>query len=261
MNAGQLPEHLSYSSVSTYMQCSLKWRFHYVDRLEPEFTPSALLFGQAIHEAIGAFLQSTLNGDRLTADNLLDVYRQIWISHEGPSIRYGARDSEDALLTKAEGLLSLFHEQHDPSSEVIAVEEAFELDLQELVPDYPHKLPHHIGVVDSIQKQNGVTSLIDYKTAARKPNGSVNAMQLVAYSIGAAGLGYDPNELDYRYEYLVKTAKPQLVSYPVKVNDRDRRRFLKMATRVWKAVQGAIFYPNPSFFCSGCGFQRHCNEW
>ena len=38
MNPAQLPDHISYSQLSTYLQCPLKYRFHYIDRLEPEFT-------------------------------------------------------------------------------------------------------------------------------------------------------------------------------------------------------------------------------
>ncbi|MFC1833953.1 RecB family exonuclease [Thermodesulfobacteriota bacterium] len=261
MKTSQLPDHLSWSSISNYMQCSLKWRYHYLDRLEPEFTSSALVFGRAVHEAIGAFLQSTLNGDRLTTDNLTDVYRQVWLSHDGPEIRFGSRDSEDGLQEKAQGLLSLFVEEYKPDTEVIAVEESFELDLQELLPDHLYDLPRFVGIVDSIQKQNGSTCLIDYKTAARKPNGNVNAMQLVGYSLGAAGLGYDSDQLDYRFEYLLKTSKPALVSYPVQIEDRDRDRFRKTLTRVWKAIQASVFYPNPSYMCSSCGYQSKCKEW
>ncbi|MFC1833636.1 RecB family exonuclease [Thermodesulfobacteriota bacterium] len=261
MNTAQLPDHLSWSSISTYMQCSLKWRYHYLDRLEPEFTSAALVFGRAVHEAIRAFLQSTLNGDRLTTDNLTDVYRQVWLSHDGPEIRFGSRDSEDGLQEKAQGLLSLFVEEYKPDTEVIAVEESFEMDLQELLPEQPCKLPRFVGVVDSIQKQNGSTCLIDYKTAARRPNGNVNTMQLVAYSMGAAGLGYESDELDYSFEYLLKTKEPAVVSYPVQITDEDRERFLRTVVRVWKAIQGSIFYPNPSFMCGSCGYQSKCKEW
>ena len=61
--------------------------------------------------------------------------------------------------------------------------------------------------------------------------------------------------------YLLKTAKPELLRYPVTVGDNERRRFLKTTTRVWKAIQSAIFFPNPSYLCSSCGYQSHCNEW
>jgi putative RecB family exonuclease len=65
----------------------------------------------------------------------------------------------------------------------------------------------------------------------------------------------------YRFEYLVKTAKPELVSCPVQIHDDDRRRFLKMTTSVSKAIRSAIFYPNPSYLCSTCGYQTQCKKW
>jgi len=116
------------------------------------------------------------------------------------------------------------------------------------------------GYVDAILK-NGSTVLVDYKTSSRKPNGDVNAMQLVAYSLAAPTLGFEPDELHYRYEYLLKTTKPELVQRPVAIAHNDRWRFLKTTATVWKAIQSSIFYPNPSYLCSSCGFRRHCNEW
>jgi putative RecB family exonuclease len=260
MKTVQDHDHLSYSQINTYLSCSLKYRFNYIDRLEPEFKSSALLFGASMHSGIQAFLQSTLEGDPLRADHMVDVYRGEWRGSEGQKIRYSARESEESLLNKATELFALFVDQYDTGAEVIAVEEAFTIDLNGLTTEDSGDLPPFTGYVDAII-QNGSTALIDYKTSSRKPNGDVNAMQLVAYSLGATTLGYEPNELTYRYEYLVKTAKPELVACPVRIEDDDRRRFLKMTTRVWKAIQSEIFFPNPSYLCSSCGYQRQCKEW
>ncbi len=260
MKTGQQHDHVSYSQINCYTICPLKYRFNYIDRLEEEFTSSALLFGSGIHAGIQAYLQSILEADPLRPDHLLDVFREEWRGSQGPKIRYSARESEESLVNKARELFTLFVDQYDTEAEVIAVEESFTLDLNELIQDGPGDIPPLAGYVDAII-QNGSTALIDYKTSSRKPNGDVNAMQLVAYSLGATTLGYEPNELTYRYEYLVKTAKPELVNLPVRINDDDRRKFLKMTTRVWKAIQSEIFFPNPSYLCSSCGYQRQCKEW
>ena len=260
MKTAQDHNHLSYSQINSFMTCPLKYRFHYIDRLEEQFTSSALLFGSGIHAGIQAYLQSILEADPLRPDQLLDVYREEWRGSHGPKIRYSARESEESLVNKARELFTLFVDQYDLEAEVIAVEEAFTIDLNELAAEDPSTLPPLTGYVDAIIK-NGSTTLIDYKTSSRKPGGDVNAMQLVAYSLGATTLGYEPNELAYRYEYLVKTAKPELITYPVAVGDNERRRFLKTTTRVWKAIQSAVFFPNPSYLCSSCGYQSHCKEW
>ncbi len=252
--------HLSYSQINSYMQCGLKYRFNYIDRVEPEFTPSALHFGRAIHSGIQAFLQSSLEADPLRADQLVDIYHEEWRGLDGPPVRYSKRESEESLFNTARQIFTVFAEQHDPAIEVIAVEEAFTLDLAALSEDCPRDMPPLMGYVDAILK-NGSTVLVDYKTSSRKPNGDVNAMQLVAYSLAASDLGYDPNEIQYRYEYLLKTTNPELVQRPVVIDDNDRRRFLKTTTTVWKGIQSSIFYPNPSYLCSSCAYQRHCNEW
>lgn len=254
-------DHLSYSQINCYTSCPLKYRFHYIDGLEPEFTSSALMFGSAMHEGIQAYLQSCLEAEPLRPDQIVDVLRSEWLGCDGPPVRYSRGESEDGLLGKAKDLFILFVDQHDPQSQVIAVEEQFTMDLNELTADSPIPLPPLTGYVDAIIETNGSTALIDYKTTSRKPSGGVNPMQLAVYSLGATTLGYDPNELDYRFEYLVKSAKPELLSCPVPVGDYDRQRFLKTTTRVWKAIHSSIFYPTPSHLCASCGYQRHCNKW
>ncbi|AFM23316.1 RecB family exonuclease [Desulfomonile tiedjei] len=260
MRTAEEHDHLSFSQVSCYTNCSLKYRFHYIDCLEEEFTSSALLFGSGIHSGIQAYLQSVLEADPLRPDQILDVFKDEWRTSQKGKIRYSARDSEESLTSKAHDLFTLFVDGYDPHGEVIAVEEAFSIDLNEHLHESPCTLPPLVGSIDAIIK-NGSTALIDFKTASRKPNGDVNAMQLVAYSLGATTLGYEPDELAYRYEYLIKTAKPELVNHPVAINDDDRRRFMKIVTRVWKAIQSSIFYPNPSYLCSSCGYHNHCKEW
>lgn len=262
MKAGFDYDHFSYSQISCYTQCSLKYRFAYIENLEPEFTSSALVFGQSIHSGIQAYLQSVLEGDPLRIDQMEDVYRSGWTGFGGPPVRYSNRETENSLQNKAKELFSLFVEHYDPASEIVAVEEAFTIDLNDMVGQCCcGPLPPFVGYIDAVIGKNGSTSLIDYKTSSRKPNGDVNAMQLIAYSLAASVLGYDPSELDYRYEYLVKTAKPEFVPYPIKIRDHDRQRFLKTMARIWKAIRSSIFYPNPSYLCSSCGYQIWCKEW
>ena len=98
MNASMEKPHLSYSQINTYLCCPLKYKFHYLDRIEPPFVSSALAFGSCIHETVGAFYQSCLEGDSLTASQIHDVYRQAWSSHakERP-IRFFNGDSEESV--------------------------------------------------------------------------------------------------------------------------------------------------------------------
>ena len=45
-------DHLSASQMNLYFQCSLKYKFQYLDKLPKPFKASGLVFGSAIHLAI-----------------------------------------------------------------------------------------------------------------------------------------------------------------------------------------------------------------
>ena len=42
---------ISFTQLDQYLRCPLKYRFTYIDRVEPEFVPVALAFGSGIHGA------------------------------------------------------------------------------------------------------------------------------------------------------------------------------------------------------------------
>jgi hypothetical protein len=54
--------YLSWSQCQTYQLCPKKFCFQYVEQAEPEFTPSSLVFGSAIHSAISFHHEAQLEG-------------------------------------------------------------------------------------------------------------------------------------------------------------------------------------------------------
>ena len=107
MKTVQDHDHLSYSQINTYLTCSLKYKFHYVDKIPPAFTAASLAFGSAIHEAVAAFYQTVLEGDSLRPDQMLDVYRDSW--RQAGKVKFFNGDNEDKLAHKAEELINVFH--------------------------------------------------------------------------------------------------------------------------------------------------------
>src|SRR5207247_6963667 len=62
--------HVSFTQIDQYLRCPLKYKFTYVDRLEPEFVPAALAFGSGIHGAAAFLLRGRAEG---TPPGLADV--------------------------------------------------------------------------------------------------------------------------------------------------------------------------------------------
>ena len=74
-------DYISYSAISTYQRCPLRYFFAYVAGLEPEFKAAALIFGGAIHAAIEQHHRRAFEGASLPAiDGLMAAYDQAWDS-------------------------------------------------------------------------------------------------------------------------------------------------------------------------------------
>ena len=247
--------HLSYSQISNYLTCPLRYKLHYVDLIPPAFTSAALVFGSAVHEAVAAYYQSRLEGDELRPDHMVDVYRETW--RRADNVKFFNGDGEESLLQKATQLIDVFHKETNPNVTVLGVEEFFELQIANEVP------PLH-GYIDLIEEdENGRVTVADLKTASKKlADGAVHSnMQLTAYSLGAGALGFDSEQLTLRLDVLTKTKSPELVRYETTRTEAERERFVKLVRKVWASIENHAFYPKEDWHCAQCAWADHCREW
>ena len=114
MKHGTLKEvHLSHSQVSEFVQCPRKYHIHRRLGLAPEFMPSGLLFGSAIHEALALYHQQRLEGKSATEEQLYRAFIEDWDEEQLP-VRYRPGESEGT--TNHNGCLGRMRIKHDPSS-------------------------------------------------------------------------------------------------------------------------------------------------
>ncbi len=249
--------HLSYSQINCYMTCPLKYRYHYLDKIEPPFVSSALVFGSCIHEAVGSFYQSCLEGDQLSPSQVHDVYRQAWESHskEQP-IRFFNGDAVETLTTKAKRMLDVFHEAFDPGVQIIGIEEPFEVELGKRIPPL-------VGWIDALElAPDGTVSVIDLKTASKRYSDNTvhSNLQLTCYSLGAQALGFN-GDTRFRLDVLLKTQNPELIRYETTRGPADRDRFVKLVKTVWQGIKKEVFFPKADWQCGQCPFLDHCKDW
>ncbi len=249
--------HLSYSQINCYMTCALKYKFSYIDRIEPPFVSSALVFGSCIHEAVGAFYQSCLEGDQLSPSQVHDVYRQAWESHsKEQTVRFFNGDAVETLTTKAKRMLDVFHEAFDPSVQIIGIEEPFEVDLGK-------RFPPLVGWIDALElAPDGTVSVIDLKTASKRYSDNTvhSNVQLTCYSLGAKVLGFN-GDTRFRLDVLLKTQNPELIRYQTTRNDADRERFVRLVKSVWQGIRKEVFFPKADWQCGQCPFLDNCKKW
>lgn len=129
--------------------------------------------------------------------------------------------------------------------------------------------PAIVGYVDliEIREQNSkkLLSLVDFKTAARKPaEEDSNPDQLLLYALAAKHSGFQKEfglPLELRYDYFTKTKNPEAISVVVEATPEATERVIEKSRRCWKGMKADICFPCPGWMCSGCGHQARCKAW
>lgn len=257
--------YLSYSAVSTYQRCPLRFFFAYVAGLQPEFRASSLVFGGAIHAAIEHHFRCLLEGQPApTLDDLLAEFDRAWATDETVPIRYGKNESIESLRDLASRMLKVFQDHSlselEDSATLIGVEE--ELRAQ-LIDDCPEIL----GRLDLVASTRNALRITDFKTARSRWDAfqieDAAPQQLLYAELAkpmAASLGL--KQIEVSWIVVTKTKQPTIKLHTLQPEQRDIDRVKRIVHRVWRAIAEGHFYPAPSTMnCSGCPHRNACRHW
>jgi putative RecB family exonuclease len=105
-------DYISFSAISSYSSCPLRYYFRYVQGLPEETVSSSLVFGRAIHEAVEAHFNSFLEGtESPSRDTLLTVFWDAWRSAaEEAAIQFPKNEDEQSIAALAERVITAFQE-------------------------------------------------------------------------------------------------------------------------------------------------------
>jgi putative RecB family exonuclease len=262
---------LSYSSYRTYLECPLRWKFLYVDRI-PETPRGYFTFGRVIHSVLEELVrplviptarragesesQRTLDdwqarprGDAdlpwLSREEMLSLYERSWSSE-------GYTNAEEEARYRALGreLLVRYHDRlvRDPPHPV-SVEEHLEARWD--------GIPIH-GYIDRIDRgPGGGLEIVDYKTSRELSAGDAkDSDQLSIYQVLVESNYTEPVERLTLYHLRSLT--------PIRVPPRDRASLTRLYDRlgtVSDGIRAEAFEPTPGRHCSRCDFRPICPEF
>ncbi len=256
-------DYISYSSISTYMTCPLRYYFRYVAGLEPDFVSSSLVFGGAIHAAIESHMQSVLEGaEPPQIDELVDVYERAVKSESDAPIRFGKGETADSLRDLAVRMLTAFRasEVSKLDTRIVAIEETFR---ESVIPDCPDLL----GRVDLITVDDDAVRICDFKTSRSSWNAEnvrQAAPQQLLYAELVRPLAEAFGDRPIRVEWIVltKTKQPKVERHELTPDAAHIDWTKQMVRRVWQAIADRHFFPSPSAMnCPTCPYQTACREW
>jgi putative RecB family exonuclease len=262
---------LSYSSYRTYLECPLRWKFLYIDRL-PEAPRGYFTFGRVVHSVLetlvrpliepparrvgGEETQRTLDEWRpaggvaaevawIGPEALIDLYERSWTS-EG----YSSPEEEARYRSLGRDLLLRYYEhlvRERPHP--VAVEEHLEARWD--------GIPIH-GYVDRIDRTpSGGLDIVDYKTSRElSSEDAKDSDQLSLYQVLVESNYTEPVERLTLYHLRSLT--------PLRARPRARGTLEHLHDRlglVSDGIRSEAFEPNPGRQCARCDFQAMCPEF
>ena len=254
-------KHTSNSQLDLYWSCGEAYRRRYE---ENDKTPPgvALLVGSGVHTGAEVNFRQKVDSHRdMSASDIVDAAVSGFdqrlavdgysLSAEDESI--GAAKSLGKYRDTVAALAELHADEQAPDYQPVAVEQATTI----LLPNCSRDL---VAITDLRDDKHRV---VDFKTAARKPNADEAARSL-QLTILAAAYEVDTGQpcADVRLDVLTKTKQPQR---HVLVSQRDERDYTALANRIATTVEaidrGSFPPASPmSWKCTEkyCGYARTC---
>ena len=253
-------DYISWSAISTFRTCPLKYKFRYIDGLPEESVSSALVFGTGIHSAVEQHFQAILSGEEQhDVERLMFAYRSAWLPHDPDAISFGSTENRTSLDAMAGKMLTAFLNSPTASVQgrVLGVEEEIRGMLVQGVPDL-------YGRVDLLTEDADRLVVTDIKTSRGKWSQEQiedSGEQLLLYSHLASEIA-PGKKIATRFLVLTKTKEPVIEEHVREVEPAAVKRTLAGVERVWRAISAGNFYPAPSTMsCASCGYRAACRAW
>jgi len=261
---GQL--HFSYSQLSTYLLCPMKFGHTYVWGTPPETKPIALPFGKAIHKAAEAYYRNLKDtGEIITVDQVIGTFEMVFDREtKNSDLELTMKEGVTVVALREQGieLLKLFHKEILPQK-IAGVEVPFSIAIPDILNgggDLPIKL---IGFFDLVERdEQGTYMIAELKTSAQRFSSLRLEYDLQAttysYAMQRMKVATSENSCLVRYDVLLKTKKPAIEHYFVTRTEADHKRLIHLINHVLRAIELRVFYRNTGWQCGDCQFKKAC---
>lgn len=261
--------NISASRITLYNDCSLKYKFRYVDKIRIPASSPHLAYGSALHKALEYLNLAMLENKEF----LLEDFFQMFEDSYKEELKLNEVKESDYFAPKLYkmGLSSIeqFYNSHK-DYEVVASEFLFTVPLpKEFGGSY-----NLTGIIDAIIKQKSKLLIVDYKTAKEQyPKFMIDtSLQLSMYSYAFRHIlkegrfdNIKKDKEDYisyctfikDYNTLTSTIKIQKKS----IKEEDFSKLFLILRETLKSIENNIYIPNYSSMCKWCEYKKNCLEY
>ncbi|HAX96124.1 MAG TPA: hypothetical protein DCY35_06350 [Prolixibacteraceae bacterium] len=241
-------QHLSYSSITAYLDCPENWRRKYIAK-EPTMSSPALVFGSAFHGTL----------EKLVIDStakVTDTWRGEWTKAiEGQNVFWGT-DTPEEIFNDGIRMFSNAAVLEEIKKIKPGKENAIERRVELRVPSVPVPI---IGYIDIIL-EDGTPA--DFKTAARSwsDDKAQDSLQSLFY---LAALNQAGVSINWKFKHIifVKTKEPKVQVIEHSHTPGELFFLFELIQRVWEGIEKEVFPINPTTWKCNikyCDYYANC---
>ncbi len=254
----------SYSALSTYKTCPLKFKFQEIDRIRVPKNLEAL-FGGIIHRCLKYMFERLPLYPAI--DEVINRFASLWqeSSFAEPACRQGraSEDEKKAYYEDGISILKNFYRLNQPwNFNVVDLESRFEVIIPDLEKNENHILT---GIIDRIDKPEDDTyEIFDYKTSRKMPSqDNLNQdLQMSLYHLGLIKRWPHLKSENIKLSlYFLKHGEKITTSRTEKDLENTKNLIVNTIREIKKRIENNNFPPYPSGLCGWCGYKPMCPMW
>lgn len=235
--------YLSFSKISTYLKCPMRYKFIYIDEL-PTYPRSYFSFGNSLHEVLEEFYREDVRKKEIKSPYLylIELLDKNWHS-EG----YSNLAEEKRAKIEARRILTKFYRteffNYKPA---IAVEKEFSFDFYGIEVK---------GRIDRIDGDYNSIRVIDYKTTSLLPRffKEEDFLQLLIYKMAASNIYFGRKIEKVTFHFLRHNEKIDFI-----ISDLLLEKGKRKMSEVLQEITKCNFFPKKNGYCNQCEFKNIC---
>jgi len=246
----------SHSKLAAFEQCPLKFKFRYIDKIEPEIRETIEGFlGNRVHETLEWIYNNAMDRD-LELDDVIEFYAKSWNRDFSKDIEIVKQEYDaEYYFNKGIRFLVDYFLKHKPFRDnTIETEKKIQFNLD------PKGRYQILGFIDRLvhHKDSNIFEIHDYKTSSslKSQEELDKDRQLALYSLAIYDLFDDVEDVHLVWHFLDFNQQLSSKRTPVQLETLKQ----EIIELIEKIETSKDFPANPGCLCNWCEFKNQCSS-
>ena len=249
--------YISWTQVSSYQQCPRAFAFRYVEHAEPDFVPSSLLFGSAMHEAFAKVHECDMEGLPCPASGDLASKVTALLDASLLPVKFSKGESAESLHALAGRMVDAFlaSPESRPDGQPVCIEDRVSGMIDPQIPPIE-------GKADFVRLTGEGLVLRDYKTSRSKWNPdkveeAAPQLRLYATILGQQVGSWQPMA-GMEFVTVTKAVAPVTTRHAVTMRQDSVQACIDQIGAVWDGIRKSVYPTRPGWPCKTCPYASKC---